>query len=143
MYEYYTAYKKAYTAGDHDTAAKFSHQLRWEIARHAVGEELVVYPLMEEKMGDKGKKLADHDREEHQVRSAELAAGEWLLTPCTEREGVATGDRQPGRLGSRLRPEDAQTHGAPQAPQRRRGERRPAPARARSSSRVYLCSIQY
>jgi hypothetical protein len=66
MYEYYTAYKKAHTAGDLDTAEKFSHQLRWEIARHAVGEELVVYPLMEEKMGAKGKELADHDRKEHQ-----------------------------------------------------------------------------
>jgi hypothetical protein len=66
MYEYYTAYKKAFTAGDLDTAAKFSNQLRWEVARHAVGEELVVYPLMEEKMGAKGKELADHDRAEHQ-----------------------------------------------------------------------------
>jgi len=65
MYEYYTAYKKAHTSGDLDTASKFSNQLRWEIARHAVGEEIVVYPLMEEHMGAKGKELADHDRQEH------------------------------------------------------------------------------
>jgi hypothetical protein len=68
MYEYYTFYEKARASGDLDTAAKFSHQLRWEIARHAVGEEIVVYPLMEEKLGETGKKLTDHDRNEHQVR---------------------------------------------------------------------------
>jgi iron-sulfur cluster repair protein YtfE (RIC family) len=72
MYEYYTAYKKAHTSGDLDTASKFSNQLRWEIARHAVGEEIVVYPLMEEHMGAKGKELADHDRQEHTVRIIHL-----------------------------------------------------------------------
>jgi len=35
--------------------------------RHAVGEEIVVYPLMEEHMGEKGLKLANEDRDEHQV----------------------------------------------------------------------------
>jgi hypothetical protein len=42
--------------------------LRWEIARHAVGEEIVVYPLMEKHLGEEGLKLTNHDREEHQVR---------------------------------------------------------------------------
>jgi hypothetical protein len=68
MYEYYTMYKKAFAANDSDAAAKWANQLRWEVARHAVGEEIIVYPLMEEKLGAKGKELADHDREEHLVR---------------------------------------------------------------------------
>ncbi|KAJ7481839.1 hypothetical protein FB451DRAFT_1556028 [Mycena latifolia] len=64
MYEYHSNYKKS--AGDLDAQARWAHQLAWEIARHAVGEEIVVYPLMEKHLGAQGLKLADHDREEHQ-----------------------------------------------------------------------------
>lgn len=67
MYEYHDQYKRAGERGDVDAQTRWSNQLRWEIARHAVGEEIVVYPLMEKHLGEKGKKLADHDREEHQV----------------------------------------------------------------------------
>lgn len=65
MYEYYGYYQKS--AGDPDAQARWAHQLTWEVARHAVGEELIVYPLMEEHMGAEGKRLADEDREQHQV----------------------------------------------------------------------------
>ncbi|TRM59882.1 hypothetical protein BD626DRAFT_506749 [Schizophyllum amplum] len=64
MYEYYDKYTKA--AGDVDAQERWARQLIWEVARHAVGEELVVYPLMEQHMGDKGLKLADQDRADHQ-----------------------------------------------------------------------------
>ncbi|KAJ7603519.1 hypothetical protein DFH06DRAFT_987863 [Mycena polygramma] len=64
MYEYHDYYKKS--AGDSDAQARWANQLRWEIARHAVGEEIIVYPLMEKHLGAEGLKLADHDREEHQ-----------------------------------------------------------------------------
>ncbi|KAH9831970.1 uncharacterized protein C8Q71DRAFT_726492 [Rhodofomes roseus] len=66
MYLYHDEYKRARTAGDVDAQARWARQLTWEVARHAVGEEIVVYPLMEKHLGDKGKQLADHDREEHQ-----------------------------------------------------------------------------
>jgi len=66
MYEYYEQYIKA--NGDPDAQGRWARQLIWEIARHAVGEELVVYPLMEKHLGEEGKKLADQDRAEHQVR---------------------------------------------------------------------------
>lgn len=72
MYEYHENYKKA--TGDADAQARWARQLTWEIARHAVGEEIVVYPLMEKHLGAKGKELADHDRAEHQVRSGPLPA---------------------------------------------------------------------
>jgi hypothetical protein len=65
MYEYYDAYKKA-TNEDHK--ARWSNQLIWEVARHAVAEEIVVYPLMEKHLGQKGLDLANEDREQHQVR---------------------------------------------------------------------------
>lgn len=67
MYEYYDLYKKARDAGDTDKAERWSRQLIWEVARHAVGEEIVVYPLMEQHLGAEGKRLADEDRAQHMV----------------------------------------------------------------------------
>lgn len=72
MYEYHDQYKRAHERGDVDAQARWARQLTWEIARHAVGEEIVVYPLMEKHLGDKGRQLADHDREEHLVCVARL-----------------------------------------------------------------------
>lgn len=66
MYEYHTNYLNA--KGDSDAQARWARQLTWEIARHAVGEEIIVYPLMEKHLGPQGLKLADRDRAEHQVR---------------------------------------------------------------------------
>ena len=65
MYEYYDEYKRA--TGNRDAQERWSRQLIWEVARHAVGEEIVVYPLMEEKLGKRGKELTDQDRADHQV----------------------------------------------------------------------------
>lgn len=71
MYEYHDKYKEAFSRGDAGACDRWANQLRWEVARHAVGEEIVVYPLMEKHLGQKGKELADHDRHEHQVRRAD------------------------------------------------------------------------
>ncbi|KAJ3533598.1 hypothetical protein NM688_g7261 [Phlebia brevispora] len=65
MYEYHDQYKRARERGDVEAQTRWVNQLRWEVARHAVGEEIVVYPLMEKHLGEKGKQLADHDRAEH------------------------------------------------------------------------------
>lgn len=65
MYQYYDQYVQH--AGQRDAQARWSNQLIWEIARHAVGEELVVYPLMEQHLGPQGVALADEDRADHQV----------------------------------------------------------------------------
>jgi hemerythrin-like domain-containing protein len=81
MYEYYDQYQKA--AGNADAQERWARQLIWEIARHAVGEEIVVYPLMEKHLGEQGKKQADHDREEHQDVKEMLYKIE-SLTPATE-----------------------------------------------------------
>jgi hypothetical protein len=48
---------------DHQT--RFGNQFTWELARHSVAEELLVYPALEKYLGDKGKEHADHDRAEH------------------------------------------------------------------------------
>jgi hypothetical protein len=69
MYEYYDEYTRARNNSDDDAAGRWARQLTWEVARHAVGEEIVVYPLMEKHLGEKGMKLTDNDRAEHQVCS--------------------------------------------------------------------------
>ncbi|KAF8155803.1 hypothetical protein B0H34DRAFT_659418, partial [Crassisporium funariophilum] len=48
--------------GNTDAQERWSCQLIWEVARHTIGEELVVYPLMEKHLGAEGKKLAVEDR---------------------------------------------------------------------------------
>ncbi|KAF5664648.1 HHE domain-containing protein [Fusarium circinatum] len=61
--------KKYYTevvnSTDHDHQQRFGNQFVWELARHSISEELVIYPAMEKYMGDQGKRLADEDRDEH------------------------------------------------------------------------------
>jgi len=64
MYEYYQQYLDS--TGNLDNQKRWSNQLFWTIATHSVGEELAVYPLLEKHLGEEGKKLAEHDREDHQ-----------------------------------------------------------------------------
>lgn len=52
-------------ATDADTKTRYQNLFTWELARHSVGEELIVYPALE-KYVDGGKALADRDRQEHQ-----------------------------------------------------------------------------
>ena len=58
-------YENILGAQDSDSKIRWQNQFTWELARHSVGEELVLYPAMEEHLGEEGKKLADHDRKEH------------------------------------------------------------------------------
>lgn len=51
---------------DMDEAERYQNHFVWELARHAVAEELVVYPALEEHL-DGGKEMADRDRAEHQT----------------------------------------------------------------------------
>ncbi|KAF2030950.1 hypothetical protein EK21DRAFT_111404 [Setomelanomma holmii] len=44
---------------------RYSSQFRWELARHSVAEELLVYSAMEKYLGGAGKAQADHDRGQH------------------------------------------------------------------------------
>lgn len=50
---------------DHNHQQRFGNQFTWELARHSVGEELVVYPAFEKFLGAKGKEMAESDRKEH------------------------------------------------------------------------------
>ncbi|KAK5111472.1 hypothetical protein LTR62_004924 [Meristemomyces frigidus] len=51
-----------------DDAAKvrWRNLLTWTVARHAISEELVLYPAMEKTLGDEGVRLSKTDKEQHQ-----------------------------------------------------------------------------
>ena len=53
------------TANTLQEKIEWRNQFTWALARHAVSEELTLYPVMEKKMGQEGKELADVDREQH------------------------------------------------------------------------------
>jgi len=53
-------------ATDDDSKARWQNQFTWELARHSIGEELVVYPAFAKHLGVKGQDMADKDRAEHQ-----------------------------------------------------------------------------
>ncbi|KAH6909749.1 HHE domain-containing protein [Coprinopsis sp. MPI-PUGE-AT-0042] len=68
MYGYYESYQKASL----EDKQQWANQLIWEIARHAVGEEIVVYPLMEKHLGQQGLDLTNKDRADHQKAKENL-----------------------------------------------------------------------
>lgn len=66
-------YKAIVTSEDVDEQKRFQDQFTWELARHAVAEELVVHPAIEKVLPD-GKETTDRDRREHStVRTLSVA----------------------------------------------------------------------
>ncbi|KEF59570.1 uncharacterized protein A1O9_04415 [Exophiala aquamarina CBS 119918] len=61
-------YENILGANDVDSKIRWQNQFTWELARHSIGEELVVYPAMEKHLGNTGKQMADRDRTEHNKR---------------------------------------------------------------------------
>jgi len=57
-------YNQIINSSDHDVQTRYQNLFVWELARHAVAEEIVVYPVMEKSMPN-GKAVAQKDREEH------------------------------------------------------------------------------
>ncbi|KAI5899256.1 uncharacterized protein SCHCODRAFT_02604620 [Schizophyllum commune H4-8] len=82
IFAYHEAYKKS--VGDFDAQQRWSRQLIWEVARHSIGEELVVYPLFEKYMGTRGTQLADENRKEHNEVKEKLYELEKLDPGSTE-----------------------------------------------------------
>ncbi|EHL00325.1 hypothetical protein GLAREA_03270 [Glarea lozoyensis ATCC 20868] len=53
-------------ARDDETKVRWQNQFTWELARHSIGEELVVYPAFQKHLGGQGNLMAEKDRAEHQ-----------------------------------------------------------------------------
>lgn len=51
-------------ASTDDDKVRWRNQFTWELARHSIGEELVVYPVIEKSVPN-GVQIADKDRAEH------------------------------------------------------------------------------
>lgn len=58
-------YKIIINSKDADEQERYGNQFTWELARHSVAEELIVYPAMEKYMGEAGKDHAEKDRKQH------------------------------------------------------------------------------
>lgn len=48
---------------------KYRNMLTWNLARHAISEELTIYPAMETYLGEVGKELTATDFSQHQAVS--------------------------------------------------------------------------
>lgn len=57
-------YDKIINSSDKDEQTRFQNLFTWELARHSIGEELVVYPAFE-KLLSGGVDMANKDRKEH------------------------------------------------------------------------------
>lgn len=57
-------YETIVNSEDEDEQTRFQNQFTWELARHAVAEELVVYPAIE-KVIPEGNQITDRNRREH------------------------------------------------------------------------------
>ena len=55
------------TATSLEDKIKWRNQFTWALARHAISEELIMYPAMEKHMGQEGLDLTNVDREQHQA----------------------------------------------------------------------------
>lgn len=59
-------YDRVTKSTNKDEQTQYQNMFTWELARHSIGEELVVYPAFEKHLKD-GVALADKDRSEHQT----------------------------------------------------------------------------
>ncbi len=66
------AYNHIVKASNDDERTRWQNQFTWELARHSLGEELVIYPQFEKKLAN-GKEMADKDRKEHLTVSLHFA----------------------------------------------------------------------
>ncbi|KAJ5480421.1 hypothetical protein N7530_005930 [Penicillium desertorum] len=68
---------KILSSANPDEKTRFQNQFVWELARHLIGEELVVYPALIESLPD-GQGIADKNRLEHQGVKQQLKAFQGL-----------------------------------------------------------------
>jgi hemerythrin superfamily protein len=59
------AYNEVVSSKDSDHQQRYGNLFTWELAKHSVGEELVLYPAFEKHLGSAGKQIADTDRKDH------------------------------------------------------------------------------
>lgn len=78
---------KILTSTNPDEQTRYQNQFTWELARHLIGEELVVYPALIATLSD-GQKIVDRNRLEHQGLKQQLKTFQEL--PSTDPRFVPT-----------------------------------------------------
>lgn len=66
-------YNEVISSNNVDHQTRYGNQFTWELARHSVAEELLVYPVMEKYIGKEGHDHAEKDRKQHHQASFVLA----------------------------------------------------------------------
>ncbi|KAI1298961.1 hypothetical protein F5Y03DRAFT_366959 [Xylaria venustula] len=64
-------YNRAVNSKDADEQERYGNAFIWELARHSIAEEIVVYPALERDI-ENGRDIADHDRAQHQQLKEQL-----------------------------------------------------------------------
>ena len=59
-------YHQITQASDADHKKRFRNIFTWELVRHTISEELILYPELEKQLSN-GKSMTDRDRQEHQL----------------------------------------------------------------------------
>jgi len=63
-------YNRVINSKDPDEQERYGNAFIWELTRHSIAEEIVVYPALERDIQGEGKGIADKDRAQHQDVSA-------------------------------------------------------------------------
>ncbi|KAJ5532997.1 HHE domain protein [Penicillium frequentans] len=77
-------YDRIVQAEDPDEQTRWQNMFTWELARHVVGEELVLYPALKKHLNEE----ATADRQQHQTIKEELAVFQTL--PSTDPRFIPT-----------------------------------------------------
>ncbi|KAI5815320.1 hypothetical protein BZA77DRAFT_338734 [Pyronema omphalodes] len=70
-----------------DTKSRYQNQFSWLLAKHIIGEEIVLYPAYETYLGSYGRSVAERDREGNQVMKDRLEYFQRLYPQSGEFEG--------------------------------------------------------
>ncbi|CAI6309676.1 unnamed protein product [Periconia digitata] len=60
-----SAYTEVVYSSDQEHQTRYGNQFTWELARHSIAEELIIYPAFEKYLGSEGKEMAEKDRGQH------------------------------------------------------------------------------
>lgn len=96
-------YNEVINSDDVDHKTRFGNQFTWELARHSVAEELLVYPAMEKYIGKEGHAHAEKDRQQHHQVSLLIFAQISTCMITNEISGQGAPQRIPKHESHRLR----------------------------------------
>lgn len=84
-------YNNMMVSEDFDTIKRWQNQFTWELARHWVAEEIVVYPAFETLLPN-GMEMAEKDRSQHQVVGfpSRCSGSQLMLTRVNRSRSICT-----------------------------------------------------